>query len=305
MSDETSRSPRRSGGRVNRNDSNKATSNNRNGNRGAGSRNRNRNNQGKSNSGARREGGPRNSGGGNNRGGNRRGGQRNRQPVKLTLWQKLLAFLGVYDPRKPQRKGKKGGAGKPQGRTNKRERKPRENDSRAKGPKSDRTDERPARQRQKKERINIADPVKKDRAPRERRGPAQKRLQVKNLSFDATESDLEELFKGIGSVRNVEILYNRETHRSKGIAFITMSKDEEAQRAIDVLHDQFFLGRKLSIDFAGEKPKQSDEDKPAEKALAAAPASESTANDDEVIAYPKSDVPANADSENEKPASAE
>ena len=40
------------------------------------------------------------------------------------------------------------------------------------------------------------------------------RLYVGNLSYDASEHDLEDLLKGVGSVRNIDIVYNRNTHRS-------------------------------------------------------------------------------------------
>jgi len=80
------------------------------------------------------------------------------------------------------------------------------------------------------------------------------RLYLGNLSYEANESDLEELFKGVGSVRNVEIIYNRHTHRSKGYGFLTMLSVEEAKRAVEVLHDQPFMGRNLIVNGAKAKP---------------------------------------------------
>jgi RNA recognition motif-containing protein len=73
------------------------------------------------------------------------------------------------------------------------------------------------------------------------------RVYVGNLSFDATESDLLELFSGIGSVQNVEIVANRETHRSKGFGFVQLTTVEEAQRAVAELHDKEYMGRKLVV----------------------------------------------------------
>ena len=85
------------------------------------------------------------------------------------------------------------------------------------------------------------------------------RLYVGNLSYDANEQDLEELFKGFGSVRTVEIVYNRRTHRSKGYAFVVMHHLDDAKRSVDVLHDQPFMGRKMIVNGAkSEGP--SDED---------------------------------------------
>src|ERR1044071_7841338 len=62
---------------------------------------------------------------------------------------------------------------------------------------------RPAR---KPERIEVSSP----------------RLYVGNLSFDATESDLFELFNGVGHVQNAEVVSYRHNQRSKGFAFVQM-----------------------------------------------------------------------------------
>jgi RNA recognition motif. (a.k.a. RRM, RBD, or RNP domain) len=73
------------------------------------------------------------------------------------------------------------------------------------------------------------------------------RLYVGNLSFDATESDLFELFNGVGHVQNAEIVSYRHNQRSKGFAFVQMQTVEEAKRAVEELHDKEFLGRKLVV----------------------------------------------------------
>jgi RNA recognition motif-containing protein len=73
------------------------------------------------------------------------------------------------------------------------------------------------------------------------------KLYVGNLSFDATESDLFELFKGVGQVRNAEVVCHKYTQRSKGFAFVQMTTIEEARRAVEELHDKEFLGRKLVV----------------------------------------------------------
>ncbi len=73
------------------------------------------------------------------------------------------------------------------------------------------------------------------------------RLYVGNLSFDATESDLFELFNGVGQVQNAEVVSYKHNQRSKGFAFVQMQTTEEAQRAVSELHDKEFLGRKLVV----------------------------------------------------------
>jgi len=73
------------------------------------------------------------------------------------------------------------------------------------------------------------------------------RLYVGNLSFDATESDLFDLFNGVGHVQNAEVVSYRHNQRSKGFAFVQMQTVDEAKRAVEELHDKEFLGRKLVV----------------------------------------------------------
>src|SRR5881409_3564243 len=89
----------------------------------------------------------------------------------------------------------------------------------------------PSRPSRKPERIEVTSP----------------RLYVGNLSFDATESDLFELFNGVGHVQNAEVVSYRHNQRSKGFAFVQMQTIEEAKRAVEELHDKEFLGRRLVV----------------------------------------------------------
>ena len=73
------------------------------------------------------------------------------------------------------------------------------------------------------------------------------KVYVGNLSFDAAESDLFELFAGVGSVQNAEIVSHRDTQKSKGFAFVTMMSLDEAKRAVSELHDKEFMGRRLVV----------------------------------------------------------
>jgi hypothetical protein len=97
-----------------------------------------------------------------------------------------------------------------------------------------------------------ARPAREPRAPRESRKPeaievTTPRLYVGNLSYDAAESDLFELFSGVGTVANVEIVANKHTQRSKGFGFVQMNSVSEAKRAVDELHDKDYMGRKLVV----------------------------------------------------------
>ena len=70
-----------------------------------------------------------------------------------------------------------------------------------------------------------------------------------------------ELFNGVGSVQEAEVVAHSRTHRSKGFAFVTMNTVDEARRAVEILDDQTFMGRKLAIGGArsqGRRDKDSD-----------------------------------------------
>lgn len=86
------------------------------------------------------------------------------------------------------------------------------------------------------------------------------RLYVGNLDYATTETQLEELFRGVGNVLSAEVVTNSRTQQSKGFAFVEMVSIDEAKRAVDVLHDEDFMGRKLIVSGArSEGPHSSDE----------------------------------------------
>jgi RNA recognition motif-containing protein len=86
------------------------------------------------------------------------------------------------------------------------------------------------------------------------------RLYVGNLSFEATESDLFELFNGVGQVQNAEVVSYKHNQRSKGFAFVQMLTVDEAKRAVKELHDKEFLGRKLVVSGAKSSDHHSSRD---------------------------------------------
>src|SRR4051812_45643832 len=81
------------------------------------------------------------------------------------------------------------------------------------------------------------------------------KLYVGNLSYNATGSDLEQLFAQHGTVKSAEVIADRETGRSKGFGFVQMGSDDEAQAAIGALDGQDHDGRSLKVNEA--KPKES------------------------------------------------
>lgn len=73
------------------------------------------------------------------------------------------------------------------------------------------------------------------------------RLYVGNLSFNATETDLMDFFGQAGSVKEVALIQDRVTGKSRGFAFVTMSSDEEAAAAINQLNGKSVEGRSISV----------------------------------------------------------
>ena len=76
------------------------------------------------------------------------------------------------------------------------------------------------------------------------------KLYVGNLSFHTMESDLEELFGQIGTVTSCSLITDKFTGKSRGFAFVEMSSDEEAQKAIAELSGKAVDGRPLTVNEA-------------------------------------------------------
>ena len=83
------------------------------------------------------------------------------------------------------------------------------------------------------------------------------KLFVGNLSFDTTETTLQEAFSGHGNVLETRLMTDRETGRARGFGFVTMSTDEEAQGAITALNNSMLDGRSVTVNVARPKTERS------------------------------------------------
>ena len=83
-----------------------------------------------------------------------------------------------------------------------------------------------------------------------------KKLYVGNLSFQTMERELSELFAQAGQVESVQIITDRDTGRSKGFAFVEMSNDEAAAKAITQFNCKEVNGRNLTLNEARPKEKR-------------------------------------------------
>ncbi len=76
------------------------------------------------------------------------------------------------------------------------------------------------------------------------------KVYVGNLSFDTTEDSLKELFGGAGTVSSASIIMDKFSGRSKGFAFVEMSSEEEAKKAIEMFNGKELDGRNIVVDEA-------------------------------------------------------
>jgi len=75
-------------------------------------------------------------------------------------------------------------------------------------------------------------------------------IYVGNLSYEATEEDLQQAFEGFGQVESVNIIKDKCSGRSKGFGFVEMPAKDEAQYAINELNDTELKGRTLKVNEA-------------------------------------------------------
>ncbi|MCA9120679.1 MAG: RNA-binding protein [Planctomycetaceae bacterium] len=75
-------------------------------------------------------------------------------------------------------------------------------------------------------------------------------IYVGNLSFEATEADIEQAFGEYGEVQTVNIVKDRETGRSRGFGFVEMRDAQAAKQAIDGVNMREIAGRAVTVNEA-------------------------------------------------------
>jgi len=84
------------------------------------------------------------------------------------------------------------------------------------------------------------------------------RLYVGNLSFETTEDTLRKVLSEDGrSVKEVNMVMDRDTGRFRGFAFAEMATDSDAQAAIQALDGKELDGRNLKVNEAHERQPRS------------------------------------------------
>ena len=83
------------------------------------------------------------------------------------------------------------------------------------------------------------------------------KIYVGNLSYQMTEDELHSLFTQIGTVNEVALIKDRDTGSSKGFAFVTMSSQEEADKAIEQFNGKTMGERALTVNIARPREERS------------------------------------------------
>jgi RNA recognition motif-containing protein len=79
------------------------------------------------------------------------------------------------------------------------------------------------------------------------------RLYVGNLAFHTTEGTLQQTFSSFGTVVEAKLVIDRESGRSRGFGFVSMSTSDEANAAIQELNGADLDGRALKVNIAEDR----------------------------------------------------
>jgi cold-inducible RNA-binding protein len=85
-----------------------------------------------------------------------------------------------------------------------------------------------------------------------------KKLYVGNLSYEVTDSDLQNMFTPHGAVQSAQVIMDRDAGRSKGFGFVEMDNGDEAQAAITALNGHEVNGRALTVNEARPRQERGD-----------------------------------------------
>ncbi len=85
-----------------------------------------------------------------------------------------------------------------------------------------------------------------------------RKLYVGNLPYSVNQQTLQDMFSQYGTVDSVNVITDRDTGQSKGFAFVEMSSNEEAQKAIKELNGSNLEGREIKVNEAKPKAPRDD-----------------------------------------------
>ena len=80
-----------------------------------------------------------------------------------------------------------------------------------------------------------------------------KKLFVGGLSFDTNDEGLKDSFAQFGEITEAKVVTDRDSGRSRGFGFVTMTDEDAAQKAIAAMHGKESDGRSLTVAEAKNK----------------------------------------------------
>ena len=82
------------------------------------------------------------------------------------------------------------------------------------------------------------------------------RLYIGNMSQETTEEDLRALFSEAGAVEAIDVVIDRKSGRPRGFAFVTMTSQEEAEKAIELFNAKEVNGQTLKVNITLPREEQ-------------------------------------------------
>ncbi len=83
------------------------------------------------------------------------------------------------------------------------------------------------------------------------------RLYVGNLPYNVTDEDLQDLFSQAGDIKDVTVIKERDTQRSRGFGFVEFNNQADAEKAIQMFDGYDMDGRRLTVNMAQEREERS------------------------------------------------
>lgn len=84
------------------------------------------------------------------------------------------------------------------------------------------------------------------------------KLYVGNLPWSVTSESLHSLFAPFGEITEAIVIRDRMSGRSKGFGFVTFATEEDAQKAVDAMHEKEVEGRAIVVNVARPKEEKSE-----------------------------------------------
>jgi cold-inducible RNA-binding protein len=85
------------------------------------------------------------------------------------------------------------------------------------------------------------------------------RLYIGNMSKELTEQDLRAMFTEAGAVKTVDIVMDSKSGRPRGFAFVTMNSQEEAEKAIALIHGKEINGQAMKVNITLPREERPDQ----------------------------------------------